>query len=943
MVADGSVPLTAREPAAMLTAARERLAQGGPDAAEALLREGLRQAPDNLDIARELAQLLERRGSLNEAADVLKEAIGQPHAPGWMHGAVSGLLRQCGRFDEAGQVLVAAQAQFPGEHGLLIDRARLASERGDATGAEALWRAYCDARPNDPQGWCGLAALMSDRGEAAGAAALLAEAAERFPADPIVASQRAQTAEKARDWPLAERLWGEIAATSCAPWWSYVYRAAALHELGRAEQAEAVLEAAQQRYPDEPEPFVRHAEMAQHRHDWSAAERRWRDVQVRFPANAAPYWGLVEVLTRLGDAAGAEAMAGEGLVRFPDDVGLRTRLSMRAEWRGDWVEAEAHQRAIVALPAPPHWSFTSLANAIAQQGRAEEAEAVLRQGKARYPGSADIAIAYARMAERRQLWHEAAHRWQDVASAFPARTEGYLHGAAVARQSGDLDAAERLIAQALEHAPADPAVLRQAAEIAFAHGHFERAVERWNEVRLREPENVAAAHRLYEARQFAIAARILAAGEPSGMAALRQAAAKPLGQRVIANAISTEAILQPCWSEGLLDNIKAWVALRRSPMRVAGAMLLDAMSGDFAKARRRVADAIDEDPAGYPGNWDLFKWLLQGAVLTSQWDIATRLLRDRFQSNWCSNVSLASEDLEPWSVRWEIGTDRRSRFLFHSSLIDDFGWFGRWLDSLVLFHDYTTSIEAEPGAVLFSLKDCGTGPGLAPSDHRPDRFLIPDGDFLGSYSYADLRCRVPTPWEERQPVALWRGTAYRTLGRDMRAMPIAWPEVQRCKLCLMALESRAAGMIDAKLTKKGPFTAEEYGEMERLGIVGSYLPPVLADTYKYQIDVDGLTNAWSALFTRLLTGSPVLKVASPSGFRQWYYDDLLPWENYIPVAADLSDLVDKIAWLREHDEAAQRIGANGRTLAMRMTVDRELQRARPIIREAFRHAAQNAA
>lgn len=65
------------------------------------------------------------------------------------------------------------------------------------------------------------------------------------------------------------------------------------------------------------------------------------------------------------------------------------------------------------------------------------------------------------------------------------------------------------------------------------------------------------------------------------------------------------------------------------------------------------------------------------------------------------------------------------------------------------------------------------------------------------------------------------------------------------------------------------------------------------DGRRFALDVDGNTNAWANLFQRLLLGCCVIKVASPFGYRQWYYDDLVPWVHYVPVRADMADLVDR--------------------------------------------------
>lgn len=39
-----------------------------------------------------------------------------------------------------------------------------------------------------------------------------------------------------------------------------------------------------------------------------------------------------------------------------------------------------------------------------------------------------------------------------------------------------------------------------------------------------------------------------------------------------------------------------------------------------------------------------------------------------------------------------------------------------------------------------------------------------------------------------------------------------------------------------------------------------------------------------------------------SGYYEHFYNELRPWEHYIPVRADLGDLLDMIRWARSHDE-----------------------------------------
>ena len=122
-------------------------------------------------------------------------------------------------------------------------------------------------------------------------------------------------------------------------------------------------------------------------------------------------------------------------------------------------------------------------------------------------------------------------------------------------------------------------------------------------------------------------------------------------------------------------------------------------------------------------------------------------------------------------------------------------------------------------------------------------------------------------------------------------------------------------------------------------MVRDFIPWQNWNQYKYHIDIDGNTNSWSAFFYRLLTGSPVLKIESGRGMVQWFYDRLVPWRNYVPVAPDMSDLADKIKWLARNPSTAQTIGQRGRELADEMTYEREVERAMPVISAAFRYSA----
>lgn len=57
----------------------------------------------------------------------------------------------------------------------------------------------------------------------------------------------------------------------------------------------------------------------------------------------------------------------------------------------------------------------------------------------------------------------------------------------------------------------------------------------------------------------------------------------------------------------------------------------------------------------------------------------------------------------------------------------------------------------------------------------------------------------------------------------------------------------------------------------------------------------------------------VLKQDSP--YYEHFYHQLKPWEHYVPVRRDLSDLKERVLWAQEHDDEAYRIAQNARKFA----------------------------
>jgi hypothetical protein len=253
-----------------------------------------------------------------------------------------------------------------------------------------------------------------------------------------------------------------------------------------------------------------------------------------------------------------------------------------------------------------------------------------------------------------------------------------------------------------------------------------------------------------------------------------------------------------------------------------------------------------------------------------------------------------------------------------------------------MFAHYAAQRQYETGSVLINQFDIGVRPGLAYCDNRPSFFLVPDLIFVstGGYRYARRLFKEKfLRWDDRKPVAFWRGS---TTGP--RAGPRDWQSLFRIKLCQIARRYEDSGLIDAGISSVVAFADEAVAaEIKAAGLTKGFVPWQEWGNYKYHIDIDGNSCPYSNLFQRLLTGSPVLKVQSQRGLVQWYYDYLIPWENHVPIAPDMSDLMEKIRWLDRHQSAAVRIGENGRRLAEFLTYEREIERSVPVISAAFQY------
>ncbi|KAM4562076.1 protein O-glucosyltransferase 2 [Fundulus diaphanus] len=146
-------------------------------------------------------------------------------------------------------------------------------------------------------------------------------------------------------------------------------------------------------------------------------------------------------------------------------------------------------------------------------------------------------------------------------------------------------------------------------------------------------------------------------------------------------------------------------------------------------------------------------------------------------------------------------------------------------------------------------------------------------------------------WPQKNATAFWRG-------RDSRQE----------RLQLVKLSRAHPDFIDAAFTNFFFFKHDEslYGPLVKHVSFFDFFK------YKYQINLDGTVAAYRLPY--LLAGDSVV-LKQDSGYYEHFYNELRPWEHYIPIKANLGDLLEKIQWARDHDEEARKIALAGQKFA----------------------------
>jgi len=213
--------------------------------------------------------------------------------------------------------------------------------------------------------------------------------------------------------------------------------------------------------------------------------------------------------------------------------------------------------------------------------------------------------------------------------------------------------------------------------------------------------------------------------------------------------------------------------------------------------------------------------------------------------------------------------------------------------------------------------------------------LIPDPYALGTAGFSKVResfLRQPLPpWEQRIAMAIWRGSSTGSAQLSQGALQ----HNLRYRLC--QLSRRWPELLDARFTAvvqavNPAAHARIRNQLLAEDCLAPRVQPWHLALHRWLIEIDGNVNSWGLLW-KLLSGSCVVRVHSPR--QQWYHQKLQPWVHVVPVAADLSDLVDTLIWCQTHPTLCRQIALAGRQLGLEVVAQLEEDQRRAVLQWAL--------
>jgi predicted Zn-dependent protease len=417
------------------------------------------------------------------------EADMAPAKPAGDYLAEARALQAAGDAHAAQALIEQALQAFPYDGDVLSAWAHLAMRQRDwalAIERSATMRARC---PQHIDGYLHANAALCAAQLYDEAEALSRDTMQRFPDEAAPVIDHAKIALDRGDWPEALRRCDILRSRYPGHPFGYTAGARALQETGDAAAADAMLDQVLRSFPTDVEALLTWAEMAMRRRDWPAAIERCAIMRDRLPNQIFGYTAGAAALREAQRYAEAEAVLQATTERFPQDAAVAHDFARIAQTQRRWSEAATRWTQVQArFPDDPAGWFGA-AHGAREAGRSDEESLILGAALERFPDNYAVASEYGSRAIDARDWPETVRRWQLAKSRFPAQPACDAYIALALRHMDRKDEAAAILAEALERFPGALALVIESAWQALDRRDWPAALDQWNAVRQRSPDN----------------------------------------------------------------------------------------------------------------------------------------------------------------------------------------------------------------------------------------------------------------------------------------------------------------------------------------------------------------------------------------------------------------------------------------------------------------------
>ena len=259
--------------------------------------------------------------------------------------------------------------------------------------------------------------------------------------------------------------------------------------LRRFDEAEELMKAGRKQHPREIYFARGLAQVAQAKGDHDAAIEYWAVFRKQFPGALDGYTLGAESLMARNRLEEAEELAKQAMAQFSNEMSGFLEYARIAVLREDWEEVLRRCKPM-RDPFDYVFGYVGAAQALVHLGRFDEADAILRDGRTRFPTDAAIALEFARTAAARGDFEEAIVRWNRLAERFPLHIHSCLAAADALEKLGAIADAEHILREAVEHFPLEARPLSDLGRLLFRHRNFQAAADVWAAMRRTFPQDV---------------------------------------------------------------------------------------------------------------------------------------------------------------------------------------------------------------------------------------------------------------------------------------------------------------------------------------------------------------------------------------------------------------------------------------------------------------------